>query len=71
MVHETLSIFYFQIDRAGQEGTSAGKGQNVVCSLGTNRMNKVDSTTPWSKFGKLKHVILFHFPQETESGDLW
>lgn len=44
--------FLFANGESWQEETSAGERQNTVGSLGTNRMNKVDSTTPWSKFGK-------------------
>ena len=66
-MYEASSTLYLQIERVSQKETSAGEGQNVVGSLGTNKMNKADFTTPWSKFGKLKHSILFCFPQEMEN----
>lgn len=49
-----MKHLYFQIETDGQEETSQGVTQVVVCSLGTNIMNKVDSTTQRGKFGKPK-----------------
>lgn len=50
-MHEIPSIFKL---RGVARKTQQGVGQNVVCSLGINIMNKVDSTTQRGKSGKGK-----------------
>lgn len=69
MKHFLLSIF--KLPELARKKPQQERGKMLFALQQTDRMNEADSTTPWSKFGKLKHSILFHFPQETENGDLW
>ena len=55
LVYETPSVFKWR-NLMARKKPQQGVEQNVVCSLGTNTMNKVDSTTQRGKLEKLQFI---------------
>lgn len=65
MVLGARNTFFFQ--GMARKNPQEGAGQNVVCSLNPNIMNKVDSSTQMPKLGKLK--TFYFIPFSTGNGE--
>lgn len=67
LVYETPSVFKWRNLMAGKKPQREVE-QNLVCSLGTNTMNKVDFSTQRGKLEKLK---TFYFTPFSTGNRKW